>query len=88
IVTGIFSLVLPLVWPGYFFPLVWVAFVFLLEPVNHKAGAPSLLREWEKGSLRRSYLLLLAGAFAVFCGSYGTSGPGRNGYTPCLTSAS
>ncbi len=53
---------MPLVWPKYFFPLVWLAFIFLLEPVNHKAGAPSLLREWEKGSLRNFYLLLLAGA--------------------------
>ena len=60
--TGILFLILPLVWPEYFFPLVWGAFIFLLEPVNHKAGAPSLLREWEKGSLRNFYLLLLAGA--------------------------
>jgi hypothetical protein len=62
VLTGILFLLLPLVWPKYFFPLVWLAFIFLLEPVNHKAGAPSLLREWEKGSPRNSYLLLLAGA--------------------------
>ncbi|MGO9022435.1 MAG: hypothetical protein ACLQVJ_29200 [Syntrophobacteraceae bacterium] len=62
ILTGILFLLLPLVWPEYFFPLVWVAFIFLLEPVNHKAGAPSLLREWENGSLKNFYLLLLAGA--------------------------
>ncbi len=62
ILTGILFLVLPLVWPEYFFPLVWLAFIFLLEPLNHRAGAPSLLREWEKGSLRKFYLLLLAGA--------------------------
>ncbi len=66
IITGILFLVLPLVWPGYFFPLVWSAFIFLLEPVNHKAGAPSLLRQWEKGSLRKFYLLLLAGAVCGF----------------------
>lgn len=62
ILTGMLFVLLPLVWPKYFFPLVWVAFILLLEPVNHKAGAPSLLREWEKGSLRNFYLLLLAGA--------------------------
>jgi len=62
ILIGVLSLLLPLVWPKYFFPLVWGAFIFLLEPLNHKAGAPSLLREWEKGSLRNFYLLLLAGA--------------------------
>ena len=65
ILTGILFLVLPLIWPQYFFPLVWGAFVFLLEPLNHKAGAPSLLREWEKGSLKSFYLLLLAG---IICG--------------------
>ncbi len=61
VLTGILCLVLPLVWPKYFFPLIWGAFIFLLEPVNHRAGAPSLLREWENGSLRQFYLLLLAG---------------------------
>lgn len=62
VLTGSLFLLLPLVWPNYFFPLVWLAFTFLLEPVNHKAGAPSLLREWEKGAPRNFYLLLLAGA--------------------------
>ncbi|MGO8942578.1 MAG: hypothetical protein ACLQJ7_02750, partial [Syntrophobacteraceae bacterium] len=62
ILTGLLFLLLPLVWPNYFFPLVWLAFIFLLEPVNHKAGAPSLLRQWEKGSPGNFYLLLMAGA--------------------------
>jgi hypothetical protein len=62
ILTGILFLILPLVWPKYFFPLVWIAFIFLLEPLNHKACAPSLLRELERGSPRDLYLLLLAGA--------------------------
>jgi hypothetical protein len=60
--TGILCLILPLAWPEYFFPLIWLAFILLLEPVNHRFGAPSLLRDWEKGSLRNCYLLLLAGA--------------------------
>jgi hypothetical protein len=62
IFTGLLFLLLPLVWPNYFFPLVWLAFIFLLEPFNHKAGAPSLLRQWEKGSPGNFYLLLMAGA--------------------------
>ncbi len=61
IMTGLLFLILPLLWPEYFFPLVWCAFIFLLEPVNHRFGAPSLLRQWEKGSLRSLYLLLVAG---------------------------
>lgn len=58
--------VLPLISPEFFFPLVWGAFLFLLEPLNHKLGAPSLLRDWEDGSLRRFYLLLLSGAVCGF----------------------
>jgi hypothetical protein len=66
IFSGILFLVLPFLWPCCFFPLVWLAFALLLEPLNHKAGAPSLLREWEKGSLREFYLLLLSGALCGF----------------------
>lgn len=63
---GVLFFVLPLVWPEYYFPLVWGSFLFLLEPVNHKFGAPSLLRHWENGSLRKFYLLLIAGALCGF----------------------
>lgn len=62
LLAGIACFLLPLVWPRFFFPLVWGAFLFLLEPLNHRYGAPSLLRDWENGSPRRFYLLLLAGA--------------------------
>lgn len=59
---GALFLILPLIGPQYFFPLIWGAFIFLLEPINHKNGAPSLLRAWEKGSLRKFYILMLSGA--------------------------
>lgn len=59
--TGILMLALPLLWPRYFFPLVWGAFVFLLQPVNFRRAAPSLLRDLENGSLREILLLLAAG---------------------------
>ncbi len=62
---GILSLVLPLAYPRYFFPLIWGAFLFLLEPVNHALGAPSLLEDWKAGSLAKFYRLLLAG---LICG--------------------
>jgi hypothetical protein len=55
-------LLLPLIWPRYFFPLVWGGFILLLEPVNHRLGADSLLRDWEQGSWYRFTVLLLAGA--------------------------
>ncbi|MBT8764503.1 hypothetical protein KFV02_11220 [Desulfohalobiaceae bacterium Ax17] len=65
LILGALFLVLPLAYPRYFFPLIWGTFVFLLEPINHALGAPSLLREWEKGSLRKFFLLLFSG---LICG--------------------
>ena len=62
VATGLAFLILPLLWPRYYFPLIWGAFIFLLEPLNHRMGARSLMREWEQGSLRTFYLLLVAGA--------------------------
>jgi hypothetical protein len=62
VITGLVFLVLPLVWPQFFFPLVWGIFIFLLEPLNHRLGLPSLMKEWEQGTLRTFYLLLVAGA--------------------------
>ena len=62
LVTGLIFFALPLIWPQFFFPLVWGIFIFLLEPLNHRLGLPSLMREWQQGSLRTFYLLLVAGA--------------------------
>ena len=61
IALGLSCLILPLLWPRYFFPLVWLAFIFLLEPFNHRAGAPSLLEDWQQGVPGRLYNLLAAG---------------------------
>jgi hypothetical protein len=41
---GVLSLVLPLVWPRIFFPLVWIGFVFLLEPINYRCDRPSFVK--------------------------------------------
>ncbi|UCG21331.1 MAG: hypothetical protein JSU80_01685 [Deltaproteobacteria bacterium] len=62
VATGLLFLILPLIWPHYFFPLVWGTFVFLLEPLNHRLGLRSLMRDWQQGTLRTFYLLLVAGA--------------------------
>ncbi len=66
IILGIIFLVLPVAYPKYFFPFVWGSFIFLLEPVNHAMGIPSLLREWEKGSFRKFVALLTAGLICGF----------------------
>jgi hypothetical protein len=58
---GIAMLLLPLLFPRVFFPLVWLGFIFAFEPFNYRYGADSLLRELESGSVRMLHLLLLSG---------------------------
>jgi hypothetical protein len=65
IIVGVLCLILPLLLPLYCFPLVWLGFVFLLEPFNFQTGRPSLLRDLRDGSLRNLYQLLLSG---MICG--------------------
>ena len=62
---GMAMLVLPILFPTVFFPLVWLGFVFLLEPFNYKHGADSILGDLAQGSFRTLYLLLLSG---LLCG--------------------
>ena len=63
--TGLAFLALPLLLPGFFFPLVWLAFIPLLEPVVHSLGGKSLLAGLERGDRRPVWLLLTAG---MVCG--------------------
>ena len=60
-VIGILMFILPLLYPRLFFPLVWGWMIFALEPVNHRWGLPSLMREWQQGSLNTFVRLLVAG---------------------------
>lgn len=67
LLAGSFMLVLPLAFPNYFFPMVWGAFAFLLEPLCAKFGARSLLADGKKGEWTTLIRLLLAG---IICGGY------------------
>ena len=64
---GLVMLILPLICPGYFFPFVWGAFIFLLEPVCAKWGGHSLLKDAERGEWTAVVRLLIAG---MLCGGY------------------
>lgn len=65
IITGTLCLILPLLFPQFCFPLVWLGFVFLLEPSNHSAGRQSLLSDLQRGKTGNLYQLLLSG---MICG--------------------
>lgn len=52
--------------PETFFPLIWVGFILLLDPINYRLGGRSLLRDLEEGNPRKIYLLLIAGLICGF----------------------
>ncbi len=65
VVFGAACLIVPLALPqpiaAYLFALVWIGFVFLLDPLNHRLGLPSLLGDLAEGRRGRLYSLFLAG---------------------------
>jgi hypothetical protein len=65
LVLGTVCLILPLTMPRYAFPLVWLAFIFLLDPACDLLGGRSLTRRWLAGERQEIFCLLAAG---LICG--------------------
>jgi hypothetical protein len=63
---GVVFLVLPLMVPGYAFPLVWLAFFFLLDPLVDLLTGDSLTRRFWAGERQEPFCLLLAGLVCGF----------------------
>lgn len=67
---GLALLLLPLLapekWAAYLFALVWVGFIFLLDPLHQGWGWPSLLADLEAGRPGWFIALLLGGAACGF----------------------
>lgn len=79
---GLVMLALPLAWPRLFFPLAWGFWFFLLEPVNHAAGLPSIMGQWEKGQMAVFFRLGLAGLLVgLLWEAFNTLGGARWDYT-------
>jgi hypothetical protein len=64
VIFGILSLGLCLGFPRLFFPLAWLSFIFLLEPINYRMNNDSLFSDLEKGRAGRIYSWLAAGLAA------------------------
>jgi len=62
--AGAACAILPLVWPRWAFWMVWGGPLGILEVVNYRSGAPSLLRDLEAGRPGRLLRLLLGGLLA------------------------
>jgi hypothetical protein len=64
-VLGAVLLVVPILVPRrigmYLFALVWLGFLFLLEPINHRLLLPSFLGDLARGYRGRMYSFLVAG---------------------------
>ncbi len=62
---GLACLIIPVALPqdigAYVFGLVWVGFVFLLDPINKRIGLPSLLNDCAAGRISRFWSLMLSG---------------------------
>ena len=65
LLLGVACLILPLVFPRYAFPLVWGAFLFLLDPFCDLLGGPSLIGRFLAGERQEHYCLLAGG---LLCG--------------------
>lgn len=65
ILFGAACLLVPLLTPkpvgSRLFALVWIGFVFLLDPINFRRGLPSLVGDFMEGYRARFYSLLLSG---------------------------
>jgi len=68
---GIILLIIPLLLPQYLFPLVWVSFILILEPLIHRQGGSASLTALSvpkggisliaRGNLRKVIILFAAG---------------------------
>ena len=63
---GIISLILPILFPRYTFPLVWVSFFLLLDPINYLHKQPSIIGHLKDKRLVIPLSLLLAGIIMGF----------------------
>jgi hypothetical protein len=62
VAAGAAMLLLPIVYPSaYLAAPVWLGFIFLLDPLNARAGAESILGDWRQGRHDRLVNLLIAG---------------------------
>ena len=64
--VGAVAAIVPLLYPSaWFAPVIWLAFVFLFDPLNALRGRPSIFNDLSQGDWRRLWSLLLSG---LLCG--------------------
>lgn len=58
------ALLLSLIWPQIFFPLVWLGFIFLIDPINLRLGNQSLIKDIGRKDWGKFWSWIMAGAAA------------------------
>ena len=70
IFLGTTFLIVPLLFPSdhaqYMTGMIWVGFILLLDPINYKLNARSILYDWEKREGNKIFYLMLAGLICGF----------------------
>lgn len=67
LLLGIMMLIIFLWWPKYGAAFLWMSIFFILDPINHYLGYPSLLKETAQGHWRTILVLWLA---SIICGFF------------------
>ena len=67
VIVGVVGVVMPIIYPNeWFAPVVWLSFIFLLDPLNALRGWPSIAGDLARGDWRRLFSLLTAGLLCGF----------------------
>lgn len=66
IILGVVQVIWPVIYPSpWLAPVIWLSFIFLLDPINALRGWPSIAGDLGRGEWRRLWSLLAAG---LVCG--------------------
>ena len=65
--SGVLMLLLSIIFPVFAYPLIWLAFFFMLDPINYIHKQPSIIKHFKEGRLSVPLCLLLAG---IICGFF------------------
>lgn len=66
ILIGVLCFLLPFFFPTYTFPLVWLSFYFILDPINYLRNQPSIIKHLKDRKIAIPLALLLAGIILGF----------------------
>ncbi|MDP1728630.1 MAG: hypothetical protein Q8L27_00315, partial [archaeon] len=66
IISGMFCFFLPMYLPEFTFPLVWLSFFLILDPINYLNKQPSIIAHLKNGKLAVPLALLLSGIILGF----------------------